>query len=1026
MTETRWTREQADAIRATGHTLLAANAGTGKTTTVVGKILWHLGLGEGVIDDTGEPLGPCPAEHRLELPRVAAITFTEKAAHDLKRKLRDAIRSRAPELLWDLDRAAIGTIHSFCAALLREHSLRFGLDPSFGILDDRETTLEQAAIAREVLFAAAEAEDPAAVLVLETWSVEGFTYQSGAVDYVLAAMRDLRWHAGRYRGWLAGEVLDRDALKQLAACWDAQDDVTAERCDALLRLARRTLERWNLLLATEGLRDFDALVLDLRDRLLDRVALPALAAIRANIGLLVIDEFQDTDGAQRDIAFRIAGLDGSAPEAGPGPALFLVGDPKQSIYGFRGADITVWNEVRASLGGAELTLSRNFRSDPAVVDYVNRACEPAMDDTARAVAAELPLGAVRYHPLVPARSAIGTTELEWLVADGTADDRREREAEMVAARIRDVVVDRERGDTTGSRIVDPESGELRDCSYRDVAVLFRNRTGVEEYAQALARYGVPFYLAGGVGLSKQLEILDVLNLLTLVANPLDDLAAFAFLRSPFVGLRDEVLAAIRLLYDGPSLLRQAREFLDRGEWFAAPEHPLVTDLERQGLAEGLALLEELSALQSRLPLDEIARLALERTGYPLHLLLLPQPEPRLANLQRFLRVLQGYRTQSVGSFLELWKRWEDRDLGLPQAPLYSKRDDVVTLSTIHSAKGLEWPVVFLVDLNRAQGDETSGELWSDRELGPIIAPSQKDRGARADRLCGRRNAEDRAEESRVFYVATTRARDRLILTVPSTKPKGMAEWAMRGFDRSTRRTNEVPEVERPPLPPEPVFDWLDRVREEPCPEPLVGEVRPVRLRYTQSASELMTARRKGGRGEARLRYLHGCLPVWRFAPAAERDGVPADVRGTLIHGVLEKIEDEAELAELLDVAVGALDSPELETYLAAGTRYRDQLEEEIRTVVASEEWRWYVDGDYWRELWFVQFRGQGKWRIGAFDLYRSGLIVDFKTHDVTAARAAAEAAKYRLQALTYRTVVRTLVGGDAEVRFHFTRPNVVV
>ncbi|HEX9754582.1 MAG TPA: hypothetical protein VGA42_02695, partial [Gemmatimonadales bacterium] len=103
-----------------------------------------------------------------------------------------------------------------------------------------------------------------------------------------------------------------------------------------------------------------------------------------------------------------------------------------------------------------------------------------------------------------------------------------------------------------------------------------------------------------------------------------------------------------------------------------------------------------------------------------------------------------------------------------------------------------------------------------------------------------------------------------------------------------------------------------------------------------------------------------------------------------------------------------------------------QLEEEIRTVVASEEWRWYVDGDHWRELWFVQFRGQGKWRIGAFDLYRSGLIVDFKTHDVTAARAAAEAAKYRLQALTYRTVVRTLVGGDAEVRFHFTRPNVVV
>ncbi len=185
---------------------------------------------------------------------------------------------------------------------------------------------------------------------------------------------------------------------------------------------------------------------------------------------------------------------------------------------------------------------------------------------------------------------------------------------------------------------------------------------------------------------------------------------------------------------GASLLRQAKNYLDQGDWFDAPEHAEVSAIEREALANGLRVIDDLSRLRSRVPIDRLVEEALDRTGYRLHLLLLEQPKPRLANLQRFIRILEGYRNQTVGTFLEIWARWEGQDLGIPQAPLYSKKDDVVTLSTIHGAKGLEWPVVFLVDNERAITDRKGGTVWSDRVLGPILCPKQDERGPACQRL----------------------------------------------------------------------------------------------------------------------------------------------------------------------------------------------------------------------------------------------------------------------------------------------------
>ncbi len=470
-------------------------------------------------------------------------------------------------------------------------------------------------------------------------------------------------------------------------------------------------------------------------------------------------------------------------------------------------------------------------------------------------------------------------------------------------------------------------------------------------------------------------------------------------------------------------------YLEDGEWYAAPEHQAIVQVEKAALAAGLDAIEKVSALRSRVPIDELLEEVLDATGYRLHLFLMDQPAPKLANIERFIRLMQGYRNHTVGTFLEIWDRWEGQDLGIPQAPVYSKRDDVVTLSTIHAAKGLEWPIVFLVDSEGDIKDRSTNDFWSDRVYGPLIGPRKgAERGERAALLQRRRHAEGVAEEARLTYVAATRARDRLIVTGPLGEQKGVATWLARGIDDSVTVTTQTPLVEIPQLPPEPTLDWFADVRYEHLEQPLVSEISEPPLRRTRSATELMARHRSFA--EWKFKYRHGVIPNWYFARQTKKDGpdVPQSIRGDVIHGVLELIQEEEELAELLDLAIGALDSPELEQRMGPGTDYRVSLEGEIRGVIGSEQWKWYVEGEHYRELSFVQLRTPGKWRVGAFDLFRpttnDNLIVDFKTHDLGLEEVEKTARKYVMQALLYKTVAQKLTG-TTRMRLHFTRPNTV-
>ncbi|NIR44358.1 MAG: UvrD-helicase domain-containing protein [Gemmatimonadetes bacterium] len=1045
--ELAWTLEQARAISAPEHALLEANAGTGKTTTVIGKVLWRLGLPVGRDEDGQEiPKHPDPCE----IDEIAAITFTEKAAYDLKRKLRQRIEAledddRRDSLRWRIDRASIGTIHSFCADLLREHALRLGLDPSFRVMDEIEAQLELDELVSQLIIERLDMDDQGTARLVKDRHFRGYTHTSGATDFVRAALRDLRWHRRRYESWSRDGALDPEALARASGGWNELDDEAFDQTDAACRLARMALDRWERRLADENALDFDSLILLTRDRLLGpQRAGPALASLRQRYRLIVIDEFQDTDFAQRDIAFAIAGLDATAaPRDGPEPPqLFLVGDPKQSIYRFRGADVSVWNDARAKICDAEepLRLTRNFRSTRPVVDFVNRVSRPAMNDPK--LEAQPEAARVEYADLVPQREG-DPGAVEWLKVSSSsptrkkkdgepmavkAPERREAEARRIAARLREMVDPAGDGSRAGVEIFGDDGGP-RPCRYSDVAVLSYSRKVLGPYEEALWAYGVPYYLTGEAGMNDRLEIMDVVNALRALDNLNDDLKVFAFLRSPFVGLRDEVLTRIKL--EGPRGWRPfwklARDYLQRDDWFEAPEHPEIVAIERDALDRGLRALRELAPLRSRWPLDRLLEELLERTGYRAHLELMEQPASKLANVQRFAHILAGYREHTLSSFLELWNRWEAQDLGIPQAPLYSKKDDVVTLSTIHAAKGLEWPVVFLIDTQESnEAHRLWNTFWSDRELGPIICPSSGNQGPRADEMLARAAAEQAAEKARLLYVATTRARDRLVIAGQTEGSLNWhARWLAAGLDDDVHVSAAVPPVE--PAAPRcvPELTWIEAVREAGSLPPLAAPLRQRRLRTMRSATELMTRARS--RREWRERYVLGLVPYRYFTQRARKGGLPAWLRGSIVHDVLQFIQELEELDELLDVTIGALESPELEERLRRGSELRADIEREIEGVVNSDEWRWYTQGRHYRELPFVHLIDVEKWHVGAFDLFRPdpecNWIIDFKTHDIGADEADATASSYSLQALLYLRAARALAG-DTRLEFHFTRPGV--
>ncbi|HET7825155.1 MAG TPA: UvrD-helicase domain-containing protein, partial [Anaeromyxobacter sp.] len=505
--------------------------------------------------------------------------------------------------------------------------------------------------------------------------------------------------------------------------------------------------------------DFDDLLVR-AERLLGSDA-ALRAELQGRIRALLVDEYQDVNPLQQRIFDLLAG--GGAAKR---PILVAVGDLKQSIYRFRGADVSVFARLvrgmaATSAGGAAgagrvLHLSRNHRSAPAVLDLVNEVSArcfrpsdggPPRDD-------ELSFGP--DDRLVATRAEAPRPTCELLVDDasGPAAERRVREADAMVRRIRAIV-----SGAAGVAVREVADGAERPRRpvFGDVAILFRRLTQIGAYERALRAAGIPYRLARGGGFYQAPEVRDLGELAATLFDPGDRIGWAALLRSPLCLVSD---AALLLLARG-GLPRLAR---------ADPEElrDALPALEWERLLRFLATWRELRAMRDRLPLAHLLRRASDALDLDAALLAGPDGERRAVNLEKALRVAERFEADGglPGEFAAHLRALAARPPREPEAEL--EAGDAVAMLSVHQAKGLEWPIVFVPDLGaRPRNDARRAFLDEGGRLCALLFDPAREEFVETASVRAAREGERRAqaaESRRLLYVALTRARDRLVLS----------------------------------------------------------------------------------------------------------------------------------------------------------------------------------------------------------------------------------------------------------------------
>ena len=511
-----------------------------------------------------------------------------------------------------------------------------------------------------------------------------------------------------------------------------------------------------------ALLDFDDLLYQARDLLRDHE--PVRAALAARYSHVLVDEFQDTDPLQAEIIWRL-GREGPPREPWQdGPirpgALFLVGDPKQAIYRFRGADVQTYLAARRALSKRDpasiLRITANFRSRAPVLDYVNGHFEDLLKSEA---------GQPGFTPLSATReagddAAVAAFDIE------TGEDQSTGNRRVSAHRVRQVeagvVADAVERLIGAFPVFDNEAGGSRTARPKHIALLAPTGTSLWIYERALEERGIPIATQAGKGFFRRQEVQDLIAVARAISDARDTLAFGALIRGPLVGLSDEQIAdeihtlpveserAVHLdVRTDPSTVRSPvlRDTLEVLQRLREKRHRATP---YQILAEAIESLHVRPILRAR-----------HRGG----------AERALANVELTLEMSRHYAGRGIEDFARaLWQRWEDEEAQVEGRP--DAATDAVSIITMHSAKGLEWPIV--IPINSATGRQHYEKFLYRRRDDSVHF--------KIFGYAGSEHAEARLEELeeqdrervRLWYVALTRARDLLLL--PRQRERSRSDW----------------------------------------------------------------------------------------------------------------------------------------------------------------------------------------------------------------------------------------------------------
>ncbi|MFA0784993.1 UvrD-helicase domain-containing protein [Fervidibacter sacchari] len=943
-----------------------------------------------------------------DIESVVAITFTEKAAAEMKERISRVLlrvrrvaeltewRERASEILEHLPEAPIGTIHSFCARLLRRFALDAGVDPSFRILDELEAQTLRGRVCERWLWQnissqSLRSED--AQKVVGHW---GFNRATES----LSKMLELRLLI-EYR-----KAKDEPIICRIGDLTDAEEAL--ERCyESIVKAYDDEKAKINAL-------DYDDLLLRTWKLLRDNETVRR--QLRAMHRRILVDELQDTDRVQVEILRLICGWDEEEPT---GILFFGVGDSQQSIYGFRNADVSVFNELwtkaETQRGWRRARLDKNYRSVPPIVELTNYTFERifTVGEKADEVEQRMRMPLQRMEPVRPEPENFSPIEFAFFKVTGKVNkwQKLRLEAEWIAKRISEL------------------HGE--GFAYMDIAVLLRELVNSTVYEDALRRHGIPYHIITGYGFFETMEARDLLTFLQVLSEPDNDVALASWLRSPMVGVSDETLFRIFGQNSSPS---------------HNPLEDIPNDLphsEQEKLQRAKKLLDEAKGKADILSVRELLEWVIRETSYDVIAAALPQGRQRLANIRKFVRLAQQLSEDlklNIRGLTRYAKALLEGEVRIGEPPLAGATADAVQVMTIHAAKGLEFPVVIVPMLGEVKAPEGSGEILvatPDKGIGVRLYDDAGSSLKREDERMKRfvavdevRKIRERAESERLLFVAWTRAKDKLILVgteseeqKKQSQQKGWANWLqlvadtlqvpvgekrdepfnvdgvsvwLKGetmsVDEARQRGKEFSQIETEAV------KWLHEPESIPSletPKFDLPDLMPSVLRL--SVTDLIE---KDERAKPRTNFREQTLP-------------PQEA-GLIVHYCLQRkiTSPTDEQIKWIALAVGAS--------VNAALAKASDLRKFVGNAAKSSAWQQAQKAsDRWHELDFrVWLDGEPPIELtGRWDLIAKGdewLVVDFKTDSVDSAEEAERLVneRYIVQAQAYALAAHKVFSAD--------------
>jgi ATP-dependent exoDNAse (exonuclease V) beta subunit len=1063
-----------------------AGAGTGKTSVLVDRIVEILRTGHARVDSLVVITFTEKAAAELSARVRRGLEAARAASGD------DEERARLDAAIQGLNAAHIETIHAFAASLLRERPIEAGLDPGFEVLDElpRQLAFEAAwnewvtdEMAREpapaalvealnvglewklVREAAQRLNSHRDVLPLAPYAVEAVD-----VDGLIADMRDVfaefdrDWenncgnpenvtllgmrrmrelhgqiialHArgesarpliaevelpnvrnGRKEDWRPHSTKPKDLLTAIRRHLEvARARIRQGATAGLMTWVAGFVEFYSQRRKAEGKADFDDLLVWARDLVRDDAGVRAY--FQEKYRCVLVDEFQDTDPLQAEMIVRLcAAADPAADQPGANwrrarlreGSLFAVGDPKQSIYRFRRADITMYDDVKAHVfGGTVVEITQNFRSVKPVIDWVNASFSQLIQGKPGVQPHYI---ALDHHPAYR-HGAVS-------VVSGEAPhvlERRQADIRIAEAKALASLIQREI--RVGTWLVrDARTDALRPAEYRDVAVLIPRRTELHLYEEQLSLAGIPYRHEGGRTFFLRQEVRELVAILRALDDPGDEVAVIAALRSPAFACSDEDL------------------FLHKAKW-KFDYYGLPPDADGV-VADSLRALRELSRRRHEKALPEYVRDVIDSLRLVEFAMLQHQGEQAASNVLKIIDQARAFSAARRAAGLRGFVRWLKENIARTSdetdASITEETDDAVRIVTVHMSKGLEFGVVLFANMSTDQPDWTNVIVTRGVTGGMFhVRLGKKDNGfctpgyeeAEADEA-----EHSRAEQLRLLYVASTRARDHLVVPFfhwESDDPRRTVKdrRCLNDHFRSVDVDVAVGGIDAASLPmidgEVPSVRGVDAVA-------TADDVREIIEGREGWQAARQTLFEQGSVG-LRVHTASALKPAWETSADVEHDvqrGRATDF-GSAVHDVLERIDfarvdDARVLAEAVAKQYGMSDRVDeivtcVENVLGHEIMARAQASNRVLRETAFTAPLPPAGPD-------ADDGGLAEGRIDLLFAEDGGVVVvDFKTDRVSEAKAPERAAIYRNQALVYAWAAQKTTGLPVrEVAFLFAR-----